>query len=127
MVFGVSNVILFFYGCILMLLFRIKQDLVKILVRFVNDVFYSDHRRYVKSILDLPVIQFGDLQDRRGQRSFDEFCFICLKEYERDDVLTQLSRCGHVYHTDCIGIHINDYEFTCPFCKSSIFKSVAKS
>ncbi|KAL8218321.1 hypothetical protein R6Q57_021694 [Mikania cordata] len=54
--------------------------------RFVTDVFRHDHRRYVNSVLDLPVIRFEDLQDRRRQRSFDELCFICLKEYEKDDI-----------------------------------------
>ncbi|PWA80912.1 hypothetical protein CTI12_AA127870 [Artemisia annua] len=106
MIFGVSNDTVLFCACILVLLFRIKQDVVEILVRLVSYVFYPDHFRDVT--WDLPIIRFGDLQDRRGQRSFDELCFICLKEYEKDDVVSQLSRCGHVYHTKCVGNLLRD-------------------
>lgn len=124
MIFGVSNDNLLFCSCILVLLFRTKQELVRMLVSFINNVFHPDHLRDMAYRLDLPVIKFGDLQERRGQRSFDPFCFICLTEYEKDDVVTQLSRCGHVYHTECVGKLMNDCEFTCPFCKSTIFKAM---
>lgn len=124
MIFGVSNDAFLFCSCILVLLFRTRQDLTRILLRSINGVFHLDHCCYAKSILDLPVIRFEDLQDRRGQRSFDELCFMCMKEYKKDDVVTQLSRCGHVYHTECLVTLINNCEFTCPFCKTSIFRNM---
>lgn len=116
-----SNTVLF-YGCILFLLFRTNiHDLIRIFKRFVNSMFRGDHLQDLTFLLDLPIIQFEDLQTRRRHSSFDETCFICLKEYEKYDILTQL-RCNHVYHTECIGTLMNDYELCCPFCKSSIFK-----
>ncbi|GJV14838.1 ALP1-like protein [Tanacetum coccineum] len=71
-------------------------------------------------MLDLPIIRFEDLQERR-HREVEEMCFICSVNYERDDVVSQLNRCGHVFHTQCVGKLIHRKQHDCPFCRSSFF------
>ncbi|KAJ6937597.1 hypothetical protein NC652_012039 [Populus alba x Populus x berolinensis] len=50
----------------------------------------------------------------------DVSCSICLVELEKEDMVSQLSRCMHVFHTDCIDKWIQRDHFTCPLCRTSI-------
>ncbi|KAJ6369118.1 hypothetical protein OIU78_001481 [Salix suchowensis] len=50
----------------------------------------------------------------------DESCSICLVEMEEEDAVSQLSRCMHVFHMDCIDKWIQRDHFTCPLCRTSI-------
>ncbi|XP_071742316.1 RING-H2 finger protein ATL18-like [Rutidosis leptorrhynchoides] len=104
-----GNATVLFYVCVLLLLFRSRRDIFRILKIFMHDVFQEDHiRDATLHDLDLPVIKFEDLQNRRGDRSFDDVCLVCFMEYEKDDGVTQLSRCGHVYHTNCVAKLLNE-------------------
>ncbi|KAH8510136.1 hypothetical protein H0E87_007889 [Populus deltoides] len=50
----------------------------------------------------------------------DVSCSICLVELEKEDAVSQLSRCMHVFHMDCIDKWIQRGHFTCPLCRTSI-------
>ncbi|KAJ6905609.1 RING-H2 finger protein ATL18 [Populus alba x Populus x berolinensis] len=50
----------------------------------------------------------------------DVCCSICLMELEKEDEASQLSRCMHVFHMDCIEKWIQRDHFTCPLCRTSI-------
>ncbi|PWA39944.1 RING-H2 finger protein ATL18 [Artemisia annua] len=71
-------------------------------------------------LVDLPIIRFEDLQERT-RREVEEMCFICSANYVSDDVVSQLSRCGHVFHSECVGKLIQRKQHDCPFCRSSFF------
>jgi len=47
----------------------------------------------------------------------EEFCSICLCNYEPDNVLCQLMPCAHVYHSSCIEAWIAAHNH-CPMCKA---------
>ncbi|KAK1421200.1 hypothetical protein QVD17_23367 [Tagetes erecta] len=106
-------------------IYRIKSELLKLIKSSVLYVFRSDklnlhHHQSELYAPDLPIIRFEDLQERR-RREVEEMCFICSANYERDDVVCQLSRCGHVYHSECVGKLIHRKQTDCPFCRSSFF------
>ncbi|KAJ9553737.1 hypothetical protein OSB04_017782 [Centaurea solstitialis] len=49
--------------------------------------------------------------------------FFLLK---KDDVLSQLSQCGHVYDTKCFGKLMHDCEFSHPFVNRTFLKATGK-
>ncbi|KAJ9546001.1 hypothetical protein OSB04_025708 [Centaurea solstitialis] len=82
----------------------------------VNARFYQEDA----CLVDLPIIRFQDLHNQ-GHRHVERMCFICSADYQKDDVLSQLGRCGHVYHYECVGKLLHRKQTCCPFCRSSIF------
>ncbi|MFS7982982.1 putative chromatin regulator PHD family [Helianthus anomalus] len=105
-----------FYICLLLPILRIKSDLFNLLIRFFN------HQEDV-CLVDLPVIRFEELQNH-GHRSVDRMCFICSADYDKDDVICQLSRCGHAFHSDCVGNMLHGKQTSCPFCRSPVFSGI---
>ncbi|KAJ0550535.1 putative chromatin regulator PHD family [Helianthus annuus] len=109
-------------------IFRIKTELINLLKNFFLYIFGYDnvyllHHESALFHVDLPIIRFEDLQERR-HREVEEMCFVCSKNYERDDVVCQLSRCGHVFHSECVGKLINGKQADCPFCRASFFSGL---
>ncbi|KAJ9540249.1 hypothetical protein OSB04_026755 [Centaurea solstitialis] len=115
---------LIFFFSVLFLIFRIKTELFNLLKDSFSRVFFrSDlrHHHEAADTADLPIIRFQDLQDRRRHTAVEEMCFVCSVNYDGDDVVSQLSRCGHVFHTECVGKLIHRKQPNCPFCRSSFF------
>ncbi|XP_024969016.1 RING-H2 finger protein ATL18-like [Cynara cardunculus var. scolymus] len=114
-----------FYVCILFPVIRVKSELFQFLKGFIFKLFgYGGvnarfHQEDV-CLVDLPIIRFQDLYNER-HRSVDRMCFICSVDYQKDDVLSQLGRCGHVYHSDCVGKLLHQKQTCCPFCRSPVF------
>ncbi|KAJ0683762.1 putative chromatin regulator PHD family [Helianthus annuus] len=124
------SIIIIFNICItLLLILRIKNELLTLLKHSISYLFRyggvdSDlHEEHV-CLVDLPIIRFQDLQNIR-QRYVERMCFICLKDYDSDDVVSQLSRCGHVFHTDCVGKLLHEKETWCPFCRTPVFSGLS--
>lgn len=74
----------------------------------------------------LPVGRFVDLRSCRSRRvnngeEVDESCSICLAEFDKEDVVSKVSKCGHIFHMECIERWINSDHFTCPLCRSFLF------
>ena len=44
-------------------------------------------------------------------------CSICQCEYKENDLITKLSHCDHVYHSECIFTWLQNNE-TCPMCRT---------
>ncbi|KAI3748527.1 hypothetical protein L6452_11656 [Arctium lappa] len=116
-----------FCSSVLFPIFRIKRQLLNLLHDSFSYVFrYNSlylHLHLHQSdlcLMDLPIIRFEDLQDRR-QREVEEMCFACSTNYDNDDIVCQLSRCGHVFHSECVGKLIHQKVSDCPFCRSSFF------
>ncbi|KAI3778375.1 hypothetical protein L2E82_07617 [Cichorium intybus] len=118
----VMNIIL--YLCILFPIFRVKYELLNLITGFVFYLLRYDHDTPYPSLVDLPVIRFEDLNYRRN-RSVEEMCFICSADYRPDDVVCQLSRCHHVFHSDCVGQLLHQKQPSCPFCRSPIFSGLS--
>lgn len=53
-------------------------------------------------------------------RAVDESCSVCLVDFEREEVVSRLNICGHVFHLHCIQRWIYRNQFTCPLCRSLI-------
>ncbi|KAI3799632.1 hypothetical protein L1987_34931 [Smallanthus sonchifolius] len=107
------------------LIFRIRYELLNLLNNsflylFRYDSDYIHHHESGVNLVDLPIIRFQDLQERR-RREVEEICFICFANYGSDDVVCSLSRCGHVFHSECVGKLIHRKQSECPFCCSSFF------
>ncbi|XP_051129926.1 RING-H2 finger protein ATL5-like [Andrographis paniculata] len=56
-------------------------------------------------------------EEERRRPSLD--CAVCLSEFEENDVVRLLPKCGHSFHVDCIGMWLHSHS-TCPLCRSSI-------
>ncbi|KAJ6937999.1 hypothetical protein NC652_012320 [Populus alba x Populus x berolinensis] len=80
----------------------------------VENIEYCCSRRRSQQRRLLVACRFEKVQKK------DVSCSICLVELEKEDMVSQLSRCMHVFHTDCIDKWIQRDHFTCPLCRTSI-------
>lgn len=57
----------------------------------------------------------------------EELCSVCLGEFEREEEVSQLLRCGHVFHfhLHCMNSWLDQNHFTCPLCRSLLDLNVA--
>ncbi|CAH9122485.1 unnamed protein product [Cuscuta epithymum] len=69
----------------------------------------------------LPVIVFKESFSVK-----DSQCSVCLGEYEADERLQQMPKCGHTFHMDCID-HWLSTRTTCPLCRRSLLLSPVQS
>ncbi|KAK7836255.1 ring-h2 finger protein atl18 [Quercus suber] len=106
-----------FYTCFWIPFLQLKQALLGIMGLL---MFTTHDEPVVESFNEgyLPVTRFEELQN------VDEMCSICLVEFEKEDVVSQLSRCGHVFHMHCIESWLDRNQFTCPLCRSFLFSAV---
>ncbi|KAL7088637.1 hypothetical protein ACP275_13G140000 [Erythranthe tilingii] len=83
--------------------------------------------------LDLPVSRFQDLEfcsKHRGaamDNQEEEECSICLMEFEKEDLVNKVPRCGHVFHMECMEKWLDRCQFTCPLCRSLLLHATNKS
>jgi RING-H2 zinc finger protein RHA1 len=111
-----------FYTCIWIPFLQLKRALVTMM----GFLLFSSTSRPVESFCEpayLPAARFEDMQ----RCNVEEMCSICLVEFEREDVVSQLSRCRHVFHLHCIERWIERNHFTCPLCRSSLFSNVSST
>ncbi|KAL8233231.1 hypothetical protein R6Q57_003009 [Mikania cordata] len=97
-------------------------------MKFLKDSFYKkDDEECNLSLIDLPIIRFEDLHNHRHRPVDDRMCFICSQDYHKDDVICQLSRCGHVFHSHCVAKLLNTKRNYCPFCRAPFFSGLPTS
>jgi hypothetical protein len=48
-----------------------------------------------------------------------ETCSVCMEDYANKDVVSVLD-CGHIYHIECIKEWGDNYNPSCPICKTGI-------
>ena len=70
----------------------------------------------------LPICRFKELQRRGGME--EEICSVCLAEFTGDDLVSQLYRCSHLFHVECIENWLHRDHFTCPLCRSFLFPAL---
>ncbi|KAG6386888.1 hypothetical protein SASPL_152065 [Salvia splendens] len=115
-----STFVLIFSTCI----FQIWQTI----VRFCNFVVDPHHQPQSCESdhgweLDLPVTIFRELE----MSDEEEMCSICLVEFEEEDSVTKLPKCGHLFHGECIEKWLDKCRFSCPLCRSSLLRPRSKS
>ncbi|KAG9299219.1 hypothetical protein G9A89_013867 [Geosiphon pyriformis] len=47
----------------------------------------------------------------------NDICAICLEEFENGELLRELPKCTHLYHTDCVDRWLTTKSSHCPLCK----------
>ncbi|KAI4313136.1 hypothetical protein L6164_026143 [Bauhinia variegata] len=116
-----------FYTCIWIPL----QQLKSILQRLVGFIFFfsydSTGRAMAMELLEAPLLPATRYQDLLShscvgeEGKVEETCSICLVEFEGEDAVSKFGRCGHVFHLNCIQRWLDQNNFTCPLCRSSLF------
>lgn len=134
------TVTLIFYTCVWIPYLQLKRGLLRVL-GFVFPWYRAEESWQVmmnNDIVSLPVARFEDLKQYyskccgRGnddiigeeEEEEEEVCSICLVELEKEDVVSQLQKCGHVFHMKCIEKWLESDRFTCPLCRSFLFANV---
>jgi len=115
------------YTCVFIPLKQLKMSLANIF-SLILMFFFSYESKFVAKemvfpeIPSLPAVRFEDLD---GDEDYeDEICSICLVEFEREDGVSKLRRCGHVFHFNCIEQWLERSQFSCPLCRSSLFSEL---
>ncbi|XAR61112.1 hypothetical protein NMG60_11034727 [Bertholletia excelsa] len=67
-------------------------------------------------IREIPTVHYTKLQGE--ERSLYK-CVVCLSDFQEQDILRVLPKCGHGFHLDCIDVWLQSNS-NCPLCRSSI-------
>ena len=70
----------------------------------------------------LPVCRFKE--PHRGGGSEEDICSVCLAGFTGEDLVSQLHRCSHIFHYECIENWLHRNHFTCPLCRSFLSSTV---
>ncbi|CAE6130684.1 unnamed protein product [Arabidopsis arenosa] len=49
----------------------------------------------------------------------DTQCSVCLGDYQAEEKLQQMPKCGHTFHMECIDLWLTSHT-TCPLCRLSL-------
>ncbi|XVF67091.1 hypothetical protein PTKIN_Ptkin10aG0092600 [Pterospermum kingtungense] len=136
---GLCTATLIFYTCVWIPYLELKRGLLKLL-GFVFPWYQAEKKWQVNSnICQLPGVRFEDLKHSKccsggGLRSTgndgeveEVVCPICLVEMEKEDVVSQLQKCGHIFHMKCIEKWLDCHHFTCPLCRSFLLANINSS
>ncbi|KAJ1436370.1 Zinc finger, RING-type [Sesbania bispinosa] len=119
-----------FYTCVLIPLMQLKRALSSMFGLILMVFFSYDSKGITKEmefpeIPSLPVARFEDLRSQSSvgedEQREEEICSICLVEFEGEDAVSKLGRCGHVFHINCIDQWLDRNQFSCPLCRSFLF------
>ncbi|GAB4855517.1 hypothetical protein Ancab_024136 [Ancistrocladus abbreviatus] len=76
-------------------------------------------------IESFPVFVYSDVKNSRIGKGALE-CAICLNEFEDDETLRLITKCDHVFHTDCIDSWLVAHT-TCPVCRANLVPQPGES
>ncbi|KAM1031531.1 hypothetical protein C1H46_000461 [Malus baccata] len=114
--------VIFFYTCFWIPFHQMKKFLGRL---FFGVIFFAHFQQQEEEeCMSLPVARFQDLQahgTKRCGQVLEKTCSVCLVDFEEEDLVSQLGKCGHVFHVDCIERWIESSHFTCPVCRSLFF------
>ena len=54
-------------------------------------------------------------------------CSICLEHYTHEDPASQVTQCGHIFHTPCMTEWVESGSSTCPMCRAQLFTPPIKT
>ncbi|KAF3328552.1 E3 ubiquitin-protein ligase ATL41 [Carex littledalei] len=70
------------------------------------------------AISSLPTVKYNKNR-ANGAASDAEVCSVCLESFREGEMVRELTRCRHLFHTDCIDMWLYSH-ITCPLCRSVI-------
>ncbi|XP_022159502.1 RING-H2 finger protein ATL2-like [Momordica charantia] len=79
----------------------------------------------------LPIVEFGDFAAKGELKFWEDWeeeeeeeekgrCTICLSKMEKSEKMRELSNCCHVFHKECLDTWIDEFQITCPICRSML-------
>lgn len=118
---GVSIATIVFYTCIWIPFKQMKLQILDIF-SFIHHHRFCQPRKGsdddVHEPTGLPAARFEEVAScSRDGGNGGGGCSICLAEYQREDMVSQLLRCRHVFHIHCIKSWLDRNQFTCPLCR----------
>lgn len=122
---NLSTLTFIFYSCICAPFLQLAQLVVTIL-NFLIDPHHQPETNYNSDHnpeweLDLPVSKFQHSSNSIDSEE-EEACSICLMEFEKEDMVNKLPKCGHVFHSLCLEKWLDRCQFTCPLCRSMLLR-----
>ncbi|KAG6553999.1 hypothetical protein Mapa_004916 [Marchantia paleacea] len=72
----------------------------------------------------LPLVGYSLVKGLKGGKDLSE-CAVCLSEFEEDERLRLLPKCGHLFHPECIDMWFFSHA-TCPLCRCSLVPAEGK-
>nr|POF11719.1 e3 ubiquitin-protein ligase atl31 [Quercus suber] len=61
----------------------------------------------------------GYKSDQQETASWNEYCVICLEEFQPGDPCQRFPFCKHIFHSHCIR-HWLKFQLTCPICRTIV-------
>lgn len=121
---GSCTAALIFYTCVWIPFIQFKRFVLSLL-GFVFP-WYGTEQSCGTINVCLQVARFEDLKFSTGccNAAEEEVCSICLVELDNDDAVSQIQKCKHVFHMNCIEKWMERGRFTCPLCRSVLFNNV---
>ncbi|XP_073045341.1 RING-H2 finger protein ATL80-like [Primulina eburnea] len=83
----------------------------------------SHHPSWFIQVTGLPrltIESIGEVRYKRGEALRD--CCICLSEFEEEERLRVLTKCGHAFHVACIDTWLMSH-MNCPVCRAPILSA----
>lgn len=72
-----------------------------------------------KSVVEaLPLVGYPLVKGLDGGKDLTE-CAVCLSDFDEEENVRLLPKCGHVFHQDCIDMWFHSHS-TCPLCRASL-------
>ena len=60
-----------------------------------------------------------DIENKDLKIKNQDNCSICLSKYEKDETVSYLNTCNHLFHTTCIDKWLREFNHKCPICRIS--------
>ena len=75
----------------------------------------NDMKEFIKSFI------FNDDDNEYKELKVKEqtSCTICLSNYEKNENVSYLNNCNHLFHTTCINKWLTNFNHKCPVCRLS--------
>jgi len=104
---------------------RIQFDADELQRLFWRDIFSLDILNLESRSLGMTTEQINSIQTKAfksTRSSRHESCHVCLLDFENNELLKRLPKCGHEFHVDCLKPWLEKHT-TCPVCRESVLKN----
>ncbi|XP_075486526.1 E3 ubiquitin-protein ligase RHA1B-like [Primulina tabacum] len=128
---NMCNYTFILFTCMWIPFLHVTQSVIRLFRFLLNPHDHHENNRFQETPLwelDLPVSQFqgSGIRNKNGGETVvenEQMCSICLMEFEAEDLVNHLPKCGHVFHVDCMEKWLDRCQFTCPLCRSLVLQT----